>query len=274
MYQDSLAVSTAGTNRVAFVAPLRSPEDSGVDPHAIVRARLEFEGLILQRGRHGLQASNVASIRNDRRASETHADVDASLNLGVAQSGDEIDAIRRLVRTRYAWRGYALDAFDYQNGARGTEASRREIAFFVTEPEATLGTITLRLDGPDGLHAETTHGEAVSGRRTDARRVAELTRLAVAEGAKSRSVLASLFGLVYAVGRAEHGVTDVFIEVNPRHVAFYVRTLGFTVAGDARMCERVGAPSVLLHLEVVRLEQQFGTNLPAPVEERARRYGT
>ena len=43
-------------------------------------------------------------------------------------------------------------------------------------------------------------------------------------------MLASLFGLVYTVGRVTHGVTDVFIEVNPRHAGFYSRVLGFVVA--------------------------------------------
>jgi hypothetical protein len=41
---------------------------------------------------------------------------------------------------------------------------------------------------------------------------------------------------------------DIVIEVNPRHVAYYKRMLGFTQAGAQRMCERVSAPAVLLHL--------------------------
>ncbi len=50
-----------------------------------------------------------------------------------------------------------------------------------------------------------------------------------------------------------HDVTDVFIEVNPRHVAFYSRILGFVVAAGEKLCERVRAPSVLLHAEVEAL---------------------
>ena len=53
-------------------------------------------------------------------------------------------------------------------------------------------------------------------------------------------------------------MTDAFIEVNPRHVAFYSRALGFTVASEARFCERVRAPSVLLHLDVETLDEQLG----------------
>jgi hypothetical protein len=71
-------------------------------------------------------------------------------------------------------------------------------------------------------------------------------------------VLASLFYLAHAVGRTVHDVTDVFIEVNPRHVAFYSRVLGFVVAAGEKFCERVRAPSVLLQLELEALELRLG----------------
>ena len=31
-----------------------------------------------------------------------------------------------------------------------------------------------------------------------------------------------MFGIIYGIGRVVHGVTDVLIEVDPPHVAFYV----------------------------------------------------
>ena len=54
-----------------------------------------------------------------------------------------------------------------------------------------------------------------------------------------------------------HDVTDVFIEVNPRHVGFYSRVLGFAVAAGEKFCERAGAPSVLLQLEIEALEKRL-----------------
>ena len=119
--------------------------------------------------------------------------------------------------------------------------------------EATLGTLTLRLDGPHGLRAEGAHGDVVQGVRVAGKRVCELTRLAVADGATSRAVLAALFNLAYAAADTLHGVTDVFIEVNPRHVAFYSRILGFVAVTGETFCERVRAPSVLLHVEMTAL---------------------
>ena len=133
------------------------------------------------------------------------------------------------------------------------ERTRHEITFVAANDDATVGTVTLRLDGPLGLRAEETHGEVIQSARLGGRRVCELTRLAVAAKVDSHAVLASLFSLAYGAGRTIHGVTDVFIEVNPRHVAFYSRVLGFVVAAGERICERVRAPSVLLHVEVAAL---------------------
>ncbi len=158
--------------------------------------------------------------------------------------------------------------------SRSEGATRREITFFAADSTTTLGTVTLRLDGPEGLLAEATHRKVVQRARFAGRRIGELTRLALAEGVDSQRVLASLFGIVYAVGRVIHGVTNVFIEVNPRHVAFYARALGFVVAGEARFCERVRAPSVLLHLAVETLEALLGLPASRAVEKPVRRYGT
>jgi hypothetical protein len=53
------------------------------------------------------------------------------------------------------------------------------------------------------------------------------------------------------------GHTDVVIEVNPRHVAFYKRMLGFKEFGPERLCSRVNAPAVLLRLELEYVDQQI-----------------
>ena len=138
------------------------------------------------------------------------------------------------------------------------ERSPQEITFLVASDQATVGTLTLGLDGPHGLRAEAAYGEVIDQFRVTGRRVCELTRLALAEHVDSKPVLASLFSLAHAVGRTVHDVTDVFIEVNPRHVAFYSRVLGFAVAAGETFCERVRAPSVLLQLELDALEQRLG----------------
>jgi hypothetical protein len=54
--------------------------------------------------------------------------------------------------------------------------------------------------------------------------------------------------LIY--GTTHTDCTDLFIEVNPRHVRFYEVMLGFQGVGAERVNASVGAPSRLLRLKV------------------------
>lgn len=185
------------------------------------------------------------------------------LRISVASSPEALAEAVRLVERRYAWRGYALNhAARELPGHAAPEA--HEITLLAHDDHATLGTLTLRLDGPHGLRAEEGYAETIATVRAEGRRVCELTRLALDETSDWKAVLASLFSLAYAMGRSMHGVTDVFIEVNPRHVGFYQRALGFVVAAGERLCERVKAPSVLLKLELADLERRLRLE-PPPV---------
>jgi hypothetical protein len=177
------------------------------------------------------------------------------LQLSVADSKERRAAARDLVRRRYEWRGYGTAE---SSDRRSTAArSANEITFIVEAKRTTVGTVTLGLDGPRGLLAERTHDRVIAEVRDSGRKVCELTRLAIAESADFKSVLGSLLGLAHYVGRSMHDVSDVFIEVNPRHVSFYSRVLGFVVAASEKVCERVCAPSVLLRLELDALEERL-----------------
>ena len=82
----------------------------------------------------------------------------------------------------------------------------------------------------------------------------ELGRFAVPRSARSSAVIEALFAEVQRKVRARREVTDVFIEVNPRHVYRY--KFGFCVAAEERQCARVHARSVLLRLDVAAFEAQ------------------
>jgi hypothetical protein len=233
-----------------------------------------FEELIAKRGRQGTRNPVPAPVSRIGARAAVRAVDTQKLQVGVAESVEQIEATNRLLRARYAWRGYSVEAFEHQVAPSRADAACREFTFFVADREGMLGTIKLRLDGPEGLAVEKTHVEAVQRARDDGRCIGELARLAIAEACDSRRVLASLFGLVYTVGRWVHGVTDVFIEVNPRHVVFYSRALGFAVVGEERFNEHVGTASVLLHLDVEILDEQLGFPNAKPADELIMRYGT
>jgi hypothetical protein len=165
----------------------------------------------------------------------------------VARVESELRAALELLNSRYAWRGYRVPR---------ERPGSSELTLIATEAGAAVGTLTLRFDGPARLRADESYGVEIDAARAAGRGVCELGRFAVAPRTHSKRVIAALFGRVRAIvlGRCE--VTDVFVEVNPRHVAFYRYRLGFEVAAEERLCPRVIAPSVLLRLDVAAFERR------------------
>jgi hypothetical protein len=192
-----------------------------------------------------LDCSLVARSSKGRR----HGSVRAS----IARSHHKLEEASRLVQARYSWRGYLTPGDDAPAGFEG----RCAVTLIAETGGATVGTVTIGLDGPHGLLADQSYAEEVSALRARGRRVCELGRLALAEQADTKTVLSILFSLAYGVGKALQDVTDVFIEVNPRHVAFYRRVFGFVTDAGERFCERVQAPAVLLRTSVEQLEMRL-----------------
>jgi hypothetical protein len=106
--------------------------------------------------------------------------------------------------------------------------------------------------------------ETVDGLRRVGRRVAEFIKLAVQDNANGKRVLYHLFRAAYEHARMIFKVTDILIEVNPRHASFYQQVFGFAVAGAERICPRVNAPAVLLRLDLAELDERHGVNAEAP----------
>ena len=180
-----------------------------------------------------------------RRSSGAYPD--DPIAVSVARVESDLRAAVELLNSRYAWRGYRLPR---------QRPSGSDLTLIATEGGSVVGTLTLRFDGPARLRADESYGEEVDAARSQGRHVCELGRFAVAQNARSKAVIAALFGRVQRILQGQHKVTDVFVEVNPRHVGFYRRGFGFTVAAEGRMCPRVRAPSVLLRLEVAAFERR------------------
>ena len=185
-------------------------------------------------------------------------DTDPVLRLVLARSPEHLDAADNLVRKRYEWRGYELESA-HAAAASSRNRSSQDFTFLAASGETAVGTLTLGLDGPAGLLADADYGEVIGAFRAAGHRVCELTRLALAERIDSKIVLAGLFGFAHAAAQTLRGVTHDFIEVNPRHVQFYSRVLGFAVVAGGKFCERVRAESVLLKLELEVLEARLRT---------------
>lgn len=152
-----------------------------------------------------------------------------------------------LIKKMYAWRGY--DA-----ATMGDNPNR--ITLMADTGGIAIGTITIGLDSPAGLLVDGIYRDVVDQLRAEGCVVCEYTKLAVDQEIKSKRVLASLFHLATIYAHRIHRASDAVIEVNPRHVQFYQRMLGFEQAGEERMCVRANAPAVLMRLRYTYLDQQ------------------
>ena len=156
-----------------------------------------------------------------------------------------------LVNRRYAWRGYRMTS-----GAPVPEDDGR-LTLLAIEAGRTVGTMRVGFDGATGLLADELFPEALEGLRAQGRALCEFTKLALDPVTCSRPVLASLFHVAYMHAHCLGGADDVVIEVNPRHVRYYQRMLGFTVLGPQRLNGRVNAPAVLMRLALSHAREQI-----------------
>jgi hypothetical protein len=154
-----------------------------------------------------------------------------------------------LIDKMYSWRGYAA--------THTVQSSPNRITLTAYMKEELIGTVTLAIDSPIGLLADEIFQDQLDRYRGPGRKLCELTKLAIDAKVDSKFALASLFHICFIYARRLHGCTDVFIEVNPRHRAYYERVLGFTRLGELKTNPRVNAPAFLLWLDLDFVESQI-----------------
>lgn len=170
-------------------------------------------------------------------------------HIRMANSQGRREAASLLLKKMYGWRGYAVDP--------NVAHAPNKITLFAETGGVTVGTMSLCLDTPEiGLPADENFRDVLDELRGGQRRLCEPSRLAIDKGVSKR-VFAALIHISYIYARNIHRYTDYIIEVNPRHVMFYKRMLGFRDFGDVRQCTRVGAPAVLLRLELEYMGEQI-----------------
>ena len=148
------------------------------------------------------------------------------------------------VQRMYAWRGYRTEA------RRQPLDEQNRVTLAAWHYEEVVATLTLRRDSPIGLLADAHYGNVLDGLRGPDRVVCEVSRLAIDPDFSSRDLLNNLFSAALDYGREHFSASDAVMEVNPRHVRYYERCLGFQQIGDVCRCLRVDAPAVLMHQEI------------------------
>lgn len=158
-----------------------------------------------------------------------------------------------LVERRYTDRGLAV--------ARERYSSRNEAGDIVCtarDGDKIVGTLSVRFDGPGGLHADALFAAELAEWRTAGITLCEFGGLAVDKHSHDpKRVLAQIFHLGYLHAHRRAGCNRLAIEVNPRHVAFYRRWLGLLPYTTPRHNARVNAPAVLMSVDFATVREQI-----------------
>lgn len=156
-----------------------------------------------------------------------------------------------LIKRMYASRGY-----DTRKTSIFSQSSQ-EFTFLALVKDIAAGTLTLRLDSTEGLLADTLYRSEIDFFRKQGGRVCELSKLVLDPQHGLKEMIAVLFQFAYVYARRFYQATDFFCEVNPRHALPQKRMFGFQKIGNEKICPRVNAPAVLLHLKHEFIKKQI-----------------
>jgi hypothetical protein len=166
-----------------------------------------------------------------------------SLTSRLADCDGQRNRANMLLNRMYSWRGYGSD--------HELAAAPNCVTFTASSEEDVIGTLTLTVDSAAGLAVDQTFKQEIDVfRKAPGARLCELTKFAFDTSMPARPRLAALFHIIFIYGSMHYDCTDLFIEVNPRHVRFYEIMLGFKPIGSAKNNDRVNAPAQLMWLNV------------------------
>ena len=177
-------------------------------------------------------------------------EVSRLFKIRAADSHGQRSSASVLINRMYASRGYRVTTTP-------SEQLPTRITFTANEHDNTIGTISVGFDSERGLHVDELFSSEVEAIRREGRQVCEFTKLAMDSVVQSKRVLASLFHVAYIFAHRMIGIDDLLIEVNPRHVRYYQRMLGFEAMCSPRHNPRVNAPAVLMRLRFAHAHEQI-----------------
>jgi hypothetical protein len=168
---------------------------------------------------------------------------ESGFKIRAARSWGERSAASLLINRLYGLRGYR------SNPLPGSQEEHC-ITLVATESDKVVGTLTVGFDSDELLLADDLFPDELNALRARGFQLCEFTKLAVDALVRSQRVLAAMFHVAFIHAHHIRGCDRLLIEVNPRHRRFYEAKLGFEQFGPMRMNRRVGAPAVLLALDL------------------------
>ncbi|MFH1022709.1 MAG: hypothetical protein V1809_04915, partial [Planctomycetota bacterium] len=191
------------------------------------------------------------------------------LEYRIAETPEDIEGAVRLVYRNYREIGSCgLNHFEIHFYLHDVLPQTRTLV--AAEEGRIVATLTLVFDSPLGVPSGKLYPAEVESLRSAGRRPAEISKLAVQRelGARGLSVLKGLFRLAWLLAAPVRGMTDIIILIEPRHDAFYRRSLLFERIGEQKPDpDAAGVSSLLLRLDLEtardRYRAEFGES-PSP----------
>jgi hypothetical protein len=180
--------------------------------------------------------------RTAESLAESYDEFDNRFQIRIANKSSSKARASSLIQRRYAWRGYSASPLEGHTDGQLTISACLE--------DTLVATITASLDRDEGLYVGRLYPDEVRALRDKGRKLCEFTKLAVDDSVRSQAVLGAIFHVACMYVINLHCCSDVLIEVNPRHVRFYERMLGFERVAEERLDPAVNAPAVLLKLDL------------------------
>ena len=172
------------------------------------------------------------------------------------------DSAVALIHERYTQRGYTC---------KENDACARRMTIVAYDGHRAIGTMGIRFDAKEGLLCDELYRKEIDSLRAGGRKICEFIKLAVSPSTASLATLAALFHLAFIYAYRLHKFDSVVMEVNPHHLKFYQRSLGFEQIGEETLNRRAGAPGVLLKCDFLYIHaklQKFGGDLAARKQEK------
>lgn len=175
----------------------------------------------------------------------------AEFEIRSVASADEMEAVYRITHDAYVRQGYCVPQPDGRLVHYPHLDGIPETTVLVAVVDGlTVGTVSITMDGPTGLHADEEFKDVCDRIRSEGRRLAACWRIATQPRCRSEAEI--VLGLVREAEAVvlRKGADTCLLIVNPRHEGIYKKLLNMETV--ARKTETIGAlrnaPPVLMRL--------------------------
>jgi hypothetical protein len=185
-----------------------------------------------------------ATIRDDPLVAEVPDVVTQERDFGIrlVDTPQGRNQASMLIHRMYGWRGFA--------GDHALQQDPNRVTLMASHRGQAVGTLSVGLDGPQGLLADQLFKQELDAYRAGGARLCEIIKFAFDMAGATKAYQAALFHLAIITARDLHQCSHMFIEVQPRHKAFFDHALGFQQIGDVQINPRVNVPGILMGVEI------------------------